>query len=164
MARSRLDLGVHSQAYARSVSISSTARTGMSVSELAKRVGLAGDTIRYYERIGLIPPAPRTPAEHRRYDEGAVDRLQFIQGAQRLGLRLREIRDLLAVRDTGQCPCGPAEVLLRHRIAEIDAEHARLSALRADLVAMADQLPSNTCPDPTPGTWCPPVPDQPGRR
>lgn len=130
----------------------------MSVSDLAlaKRVGLRGDTIRYYERIGLLLPAARTRAEHRRYDETAVDRLRFIQGAQRLGLRLREIGDLLTVRDTGECPCGPAEVLLRHHIAEIDGELARLSALRANLVLMANQLPSPACPDPSPGTWCPP--------
>ena len=70
--------------------------TGMSVSALAGRVGVRPDTVRYYERIGLLPPPARTLAEHRRYDETAVDRLQFVQGAQRLGLRLREINDLLA--------------------------------------------------------------------
>lgn len=70
-----LDLGVRSQVYRRGVSITSAARTGMSVSELAKQVGLGGDTIRYYERIGLIPPARRTPAEHRRYDEDAIEAL-----------------------------------------------------------------------------------------
>ncbi len=105
---------------------------------------------------GLIPPAPRTIGDHRRYGEDAVDRLRFIQGAQRLGLRLREIADLLAVRDTGNCPCQPAEQLLRHRIIEIDAELARLTALRADLVRMADALPGNGPPDPEPGKWCPP--------
>ena len=130
--------------------------TGMSVSALAGRVGVRPDTVRYYERIGLLPPPARTLAEHRRYDETAVDRLQFVQGAQRLGLRLREINDLLAVRDTGTCPCEPAETLLRRHIGEIDAELARLNALRAELVAMADRLPSPDCPDPVPGRWCPP--------
>ncbi|MBA3251504.1 MAG: MerR family DNA-binding protein [Geodermatophilaceae bacterium] len=128
----------------------------MSVAQLGARVGLRPDTIRYYERSGLIPPAPRTTGDHRRYGEDAVDRLRFIQGAQRLGLRLREIADLLAVRDTGNCPCEPAEQLLRHRIIEIDAELARLTALRADLVRMADALPGNGPPDPEPGKWCPP--------
>ncbi len=79
---------------------------GMSVSALAARVGVRPDTVRYYERAGLLPAPARTSAEHRRYDEGAVDRLQFIQGAQRLGLRLREIRDLLAVADTGTAPAS----------------------------------------------------------
>lgn len=81
----------------------------MSVAQLAVRVGVRPDNIRYYERSGLIPPAPRTAADHRRYGEDAVDRLRFIQGAQRLGLRLREIADLIAVRDTGNCPCEPTE-------------------------------------------------------
>ena len=128
----------------------------MSVAQLAARVGVRPDTIRYYDRSGLLPPALRTTGDHRRYDEDSVDRLQFIQGAQRLGLRLRDIANLLAVRDTGSCPCEPAEGLLRQRIDEIDAELARLTALRRDLVRMADALPNSDCPDPEPGKWCPP--------
>jgi DNA-binding transcriptional MerR regulator len=128
----------------------------LSISDLAARTGLRPDTVRYYERVGLMPAPARTSGSHRRYGELAVDRLQFIRGAQRLGLRLADITALLAVRDTGECPCEPAEPLLRSRIAEIDAELERLTRLRADLVAMADQLPSPACPDPVPGTWCPP--------
>ena len=127
----------------------------LTVSALAKQVGVGPDTIRYYEKAGLLPAPERTAADYRSYDESAVDRLRFIQGAQRLGLRLREIKTLLEVRDTGQCPCEPAEQLLRGHIAEIDRDMRRLRALRAELVAMADQLPSPDCPDPTPGTWRP---------
>lgn len=129
----------------------------MTVAQLARRVGVRPDTIRYYERAGLLPPAPRTSGDHRRYGEDAVDRLQFIQGAQRLGLRLREIETLLTVRDTGDCPCEPAEHLLRQRIAEVDAELARLNALRTTLVRMVDALPDPDCLQPEPGTWCPPA-------
>jgi DNA-binding transcriptional MerR regulator len=118
---------------------------GLRVAELAEAVGLSRDTIRYYERAGLLPPPARTPAGYRTYDAGAVDRLRFIQGAQRLGLKLRDIRDLLAVRDTGVCPCEPAEELLRRRLTEIDAEMARLAALRVQLVAMLDELPTDEC-------------------
>jgi DNA-binding transcriptional MerR regulator len=128
----------------------------MSVGQLAARVGVRSDTIRYYERAGLLPPPTRTAADHRRYGEAAIDRLHFIQGAQRLGLRLRDIGDLLSVRDTGNCPCEPAEQLLRRRITEVDAELSRLTALRADLERMADALPRADCPDPEPGKWCPP--------
>lgn len=137
----------------------STATVGdasMSVAQLAARVGVRSDTIRYYERSGLIPPAARTAGDHRRYGEDSVDRLQFIQGAQRLGLRLRDIADLLSVRDTGTCPCEPAEQLLRLRITEVDAELTRLATLRDALVRMVDALPAGDCPDPVPGTWCPP--------
>lgn len=135
-----------------------TTDRGLRVGELAEATGVAPDTVRYYERVGLLPPPRRTPAGYRAYDADAVDRLRFIQGGQRLGLRLRDIADLLAVRDTGVCPCEPAEQLLRRRLAELDAEMARLAALRAEMVAMVDALPSPDCPPPVPGTtWCPPA-------
>jgi DNA-binding transcriptional MerR regulator len=129
---------------------------GLRVAELAEAVGLSSDTIRYYERAGLLPPPARTAAGYRAYDAEAVDRLKFIQGAQRLGLRLRDIAGLLAIRDTGVCACEPAEQLLRRRLAEVDAEMARLAALREQMVAMVEALPSADCPPPSPGSWCPP--------
>jgi len=90
-----------------------------------------------------------------------VDRLRFIQGCQRLGLRLRDIADLLAVRDTGACPCEPAEQLLRRRLGDIDAELARLTTLRAEMTAMLGALTSAECQPPTPGSWCPPANGKP---
>jgi len=128
----------------------------MRVGELAAATGVAADTVRYYERAGLLPAPPRTAAGYRAYDADAVDRLRFIQGAQRLGLRLRDIADLLSVRDTGVCPCEPAEELLHRRLAELDAEMARLAALREQLATMVEALPAGGCPPPVPGTWCPP--------
>jgi DNA-binding transcriptional MerR regulator len=136
-----------------------TADRGLRVAELAAAVGLSADTVRYYERVGLLPPPARTPSGYRAYDPGAVDRLRFVQGAQRLGLRLKDIKELLAVRDTGVCACEPAEQLLRRRLAEVDAEMARLAALRVQMAAMADAIPGAGCPPPTPGTWCPPAPE-----
>ncbi len=131
---------------------------GLRVAELAEAAGLSPDTVRYYERAGLLPPPARTAAGYRAYDGGALDRLRFIQGCQRLGLRLREIADLLAIRDTGVCPCEPAEQLLRRRMAELDADMARLAALRAEMAEMADALPAKNCPPPgSDTTWCPPT-------
>jgi DNA-binding transcriptional MerR regulator len=141
---------------------STTTGRGLRVAELADTVGVSSDTIRYYERAGLLPAPARTAAGYRAYDDSAVDRLRFIQGAQRLGLRLKDILDLLAIRDTGTCPCEPAEQLLRRRLAEVDEQIANLVGLRTEMAAMADALPSLTCPPPSPGTWCPP-PDT-GRR
>ena len=128
----------------------------LSVGQLAARGGVRTDTIRYYERAGLLPEPSRTDGDHRRYGAADVDRLLFIRGAQRLGLRLSEIRELLLVRETGDCPCGPAETLLREHIDEIDREIARLARLRAELAEMVAGLsgPSGPCPDPVPGTWC----------
>jgi DNA-binding transcriptional MerR regulator len=129
---------------------------GMRVTDLASTVRVSADTIRYYERVGLLLPAERGPSGYRRFGPEAIDRLRFIQGAQRLGLRLREIAELLAVRDTGTCPCEPAETLLNRRLAEIDTEMARLAALRAEIAAMVGSIPDGDCPEPTPGTWRPP--------
>jgi DNA-binding transcriptional MerR regulator len=129
----------------------------LSVGQLASRAGVRTDTIRYYERAGLLPPPRRTGGDHRRYGPADVDRLLFIRGAQRLGLRLAEVRDLLAVRDTGECPCEPAEVLLRRHVSEIDREIARLTTLRAQLTGMLTAMPGPGCPDPAPGTWCAPA-------
>jgi DNA-binding transcriptional MerR regulator len=132
---------------------------GLRVAELASLVGLSADSIRYYERIGLLPPPARTPAGYRTYDATAVDRLHFIQGAQRLGLHLSDIRELLSVRDTGVCACEPAEQLLRRRLTDLDAEVARLTTLRAQMVAMLAAIPNAECPQPEPGTWCLPEPE-----
>jgi len=81
----------------------------LTVGQLASRTGVRADTVRYYEREGLLPVPQRTEREHRRYGRDDVDRLLFIRGAQRLGVRLAEIRELLAIRDTGVCACEPAE-------------------------------------------------------
>jgi DNA-binding transcriptional MerR regulator len=128
---------------------------GMTVAALARRVGVKPDTIRYDERVGLLPPPPRTTADHRRYDNTAIDRLRFVQGAQRLGMRLADIRELLALRDAGQCPCEPAADLMRHWLAQIDEQISRLTALREDLQRFVAQIPADDCPEPQPGTWRP---------
>ncbi|KGN31288.1 MerR family transcriptional regulator [Knoellia sinensis KCTC 19936] len=133
-----------------------TASRGLRVGDLAKSAGVSTDTVRFYEREGLIPPPERTSAGYRSYGQSAVDRLAFIQGCQRIGLRLSDIRDLLAIRDTGECPCEPAEEHLQRRIAEVDAELERLTVLRAEMAAMAAALPSDDCQPPPGSTWCPP--------
>ena len=101
------------------------------VSQLAREVGVSADTVRFYEREGLLPAPRRTAAGYRQYDAAMVDRMTFIQGATRLGLSLSDVRDLLAVRDTGVCPCEPAEQHLTRRLAELDEELERMMRLRA---------------------------------
>ena len=116
----------------------------LTVGQLASRTGVRADTIRYYEREGLLPLPQRTEGEHRRYGEADVDRLLFIRGAQRLGLRLAEIRELLAVRDTGTCACEPAEALLRRHVTEIGTEIERLATLRASCSPCSPPCPART--------------------
>ena len=124
----------------------------LTVSMLAKQTGLGVDTIRYYERVGLLPPPSRSRAGYRQYDETTAERLRLIKGAQRLGLRLREIAELLAVRDRGACPCGHTQALIQRRLEEIDAEMARLADLRRELRRVATECAADACSEPD-GAW-----------
>jgi DNA-binding transcriptional MerR regulator len=129
----------------------------LTVSALADQAGLSPDTVRYYERVGLLPEPARSAAGYRLYDQGAVGRLRLIKGAQRAGLRLREIGELLQVADQGQCPCGHTETLLRDRLAEVRAELERLRALEADLIRLLERRPDPSCPEATTAAatwWC----------
>ena len=125
----------------------------LTVGQLAALATVRIDTIRYYEKEGLLPAPRRTGGDHRRYGATDLDRVLFIRGAKRLGLRLAEIRELLEVRDTGACACEPAETLLRQHVAEIATEIERLSVLRDELLAMLTAIPGPDCRDPLPGTW-----------
>ena len=120
----------------------------LTVSALAGQVGLSPDSVRYYERVGLLPEPARSAAGYRLYDQAAVGRLRLIKGAQRAGLRLREIGELLQVADKGQCPCGHTETLLRQRLAEVKLELDRLRALEADLTRLLERQPDPACPQP----------------
>jgi MerR family copper efflux transcriptional regulator len=121
------------------------------ITELANELGLASDTLRYYERSGLIASAGRTPAGYRLYEAATADRVRFIKGAQRSGLRLREIAELLTILDAGNCPCGHTAVIVEQRISEVDAELAHLAALRDALVRL--RRASASCTSPSADRW-----------
>lgn len=118
----------------------------LTVSKLAERVGTSADTVRYYERIGLLPEPDRSPSGYRMYGDDAVDRLQFIKYAQRFGLRLEEISELLAIRERGLCPCGHTRLLLERRLAQLDEDMAAMARLRHDIGQMLDGLPPGDGP------------------
>jgi DNA-binding transcriptional MerR regulator len=127
----------------------------LTVSTLGAEVGLSAATVRYYEHLGLLPAPERTAAGYRQYQQDAISRLRFIKSAQRVGLRLREIAELLAICDQGLCPCGHSEALLRTRMAEIDAQVAALQAVRAELAHVTERYPAAACHDPTATSkWC----------
>ena len=111
----------------------------LTVSKLAEEAGTSADTVRYYERIGLLPEAERSASGYRLYDAEAVERLRFIKRAQRFGLRLEAIGELLDVRQRGLCPCGHTRRLLEDRVAELDEELAALARLREDIARMLDE-------------------------
>lgn len=110
----------------------------LTVSKLARRAGTSPDTVRYYERLGLLRQAERTPAGYREFGEEDVERMRFIQAGQRLGLGLAEIRELLDITEHGLCPCGHARRLLVAKLGEIEAQLASLAAMRDMIRGLLD--------------------------
>lgn len=108
----------------------------LKVSEVAHRAGVSSDAVRFYEKEGLLPAPPRSPSGYREYDEAIPQRIRFIKGAQGMGLKLAEVKELLEIQDKGACPCGHTRSIVERRLGEIDAEIARLSRLRAELAHM----------------------------
>lgn len=106
------------------------------IGELAKAAGVKSDTVRFYERSGLLPAPSRTDAGYRTYNEQSLQRLRFIKKAQALGFTLDEIRRIIAMRagkETCQCVIGMAEATL----SETDL---KLKQLRAFRKGLADNL------------------------
>ena len=107
--------------------------SGLTVSKLADQVGVSADTVRYYERIGLLPEPDRSATGYRLYRDDAVQRLRMIKHAQRFGLRLEEVGELLEIRERGLCPCGHTRTLLERRMGDLDEQIAALTSLREDI-------------------------------
>ena len=112
----------------------------LTIGRLAEAVGLEAKTLRYYDRVGLLPPATRTPAGYRLYDDGAVGRLRFIRRAKALGISLADVRRILAVRDEGVAPCSHILELVSRNLSEVESQIAQLEDLRADLRRLQRQL------------------------
>jgi Hg(II)-responsive transcriptional regulator len=104
--------------------------------ELARRAGVNVETLRFYERQGLMPAPPRRASGYRDYPPETVDLVLFIQRAQHLGFSLREIKELLALREVPRATCGDVLVLAERKIAEIDAKISDLRAMRSALTKL----------------------------
>ena len=106
----------------------------MTAGEVARRAGVSVETLRYYERRGLLPVPARTPGGHRRYDEEAVRFLRSIKEAQAIGFTLAEIEEYLRVVRRGRVPAsGALRVRMAAKIDEIDARIAALRRMRDEL-------------------------------
>ena len=116
----------------------------MRIGELAERVGVNPKTIRFYEERRLLPDPARLASGYRDYGPEDEQRLAFIKAAQRLGLSLADIAEILAFKERGERPCGYVLSVLEAQTADIDRRIGELVRLRAELVALkerADQLP-----------------------
>lgn len=108
----------------------------MKIGEAASKLGINTKTIRFYESIGLIPPARRTASGYRDYDEADIERLEFIKSAQRFALSLDDISEILAFRERGEPPCDYVLGLVEKEISELDGRIREMRALRKELGAL----------------------------
>ena len=124
-----------------------SARSGWTRGALAARTGCNIETIRYYEKIGLLPPPPRSAGGHRLYGEGLVKRLNFVRRSRDLGFSIDEIRELLRLVDGGTYTCGEVEQLARDHVRDIRRKIADLRRLQRVLETMAAQCTGDAVSD-----------------
>ncbi|MBD2093390.1 heavy metal-responsive transcriptional regulator [Microcoleus sp. FACHB-1515] len=116
------------------------------IGSVAKESGLPIKTVRYYEELGLLNILGRTEGGFRIFDSDVLVRLSFIKRAQRLGLSLLEIKELLEVHDRGSSPCEDVKVKLTERLSEVDHQIQQLLLLKGELeglLAMQETEPES---------------------
>jgi DNA-binding transcriptional MerR regulator len=116
--------------------------SGLKIGQVAKRAGVRVDTVRFYEREGLLPKAARTPSGYRMFSPTTVERVVFIKEAQCLGVTLVELADFLRSLDRGEANPKDTRARLEGVLARIDARLAELRRIRRNLVTALDGLDS----------------------
>jgi DNA-binding transcriptional MerR regulator len=110
----------------------------LSPRELAESAGISTDTLRYYERRGVLPRPARTQGGYRRYPPAAVARVAMIRRALAIGFSIADLSRVLREREQGGAPCRRVRAIVSARLSRIDAELAALSALKHDLVQLLE--------------------------
>lgn len=103
------------------------------IGEVARRATIGVDTLRYYEKLGLLAPAGRTDSGYRLYDDAVFERLSFIRKAQSIGFTLEEIGRIVADAADGKLPCEEVRRMAANRLVELDERLRELNRLRRDL-------------------------------
>jgi MerR family transcriptional regulator, copper efflux regulator len=110
--------------------------TTLRAGEIARRTGVSTDTVRYYERRGLLPPVPRRANGYRSYPESAVQRIIVIRRALDAGFSIKELSQILRERDGGGAPCRRVLAIGQERLGDLERRIDQLIALRDDLRAL----------------------------
>jgi MerR family mercuric resistance operon transcriptional regulator len=122
----------------------------MTIGKLAKSAGVGIETIRFYERKGLIPEPPRRRSGYREYDEESVARVQFIRGAKELGFTLKEIDGLLSIRVDPDSPCQDVNRRIDSKIGDIEEKIQMLERIKTTLLRLSAECqgkgPVSECP------------------
>jgi Cu(I)-responsive transcriptional regulator len=120
---------------------------GISIGELARATGTKAETIRYYERIGLLPKPSRTAANYRSYGSAELARLSFIRRARALGFTIEQVGALLDLADNRARSCEAVDALAKEHLTAIEAKISDLSALRRELADLIGQCSRGTIAD-----------------
>jgi Cu(I)-responsive transcriptional regulator len=118
-----------------------------SIGELARATGTKVETIRYYERIGLLPLPARTGGNYRAYARPHLERLGFIRRGRDLGFSLDGVRELLRLSDDRDRPCTEVDRIARAHLAQVERKLADLTMLRGELRQLIDQCRHGTVAD-----------------
>jgi MerR family copper efflux transcriptional regulator len=122
-----------------------TASRSLTIGQVAARAGVAIDTVRYYERRGVIPPVVRRASGYRAFPAETVERIGFVKELQSLGFNLDEIIGLLKLVDSDAATCGPARERAIAVLDRIDAKLHALSATRRRLASLLEACDAGTC-------------------
>ena len=123
---------------------------GLRTSDVAEQAGVNLETIRFYERQGLLPKPPRTASGYRTFSTDYVRRIRFIKRTQELGFSLKEIKELLALRVDPRTTCADIRQRVEAKIADVDEKMRTLQAMKKVLKRM-----NETCPTRGPTSECP---------
>ena len=122
----------------------------MTIGEVAKRSGVNTQTIRFYERKGLVLPAARNGSGYRLYTDDAVRRIRFIKHAQEIGFSLKEIVHLLSLQVVPDSTCGDVKVQAEEKIRDVDEKIRKLQDMKAALGRLVEKCdgigPVSECP------------------
>lgn len=123
---------------------------GLTAGKAARAAGVGVETLRFYEREGILAPSTRTPSGYRVYDQAAIDRLHFIQRAQALGFTLREIRELIALDSDPNAECGDLRERATRKLDVVEKKISELERIRNGLAVLLDSCdagqPLRDCP------------------
>jgi len=122
----------------------------LTIGEVAKRAAVHIETLRYYERRGLIPKPRRSPSNYRLYPADTVRRVAFVKGAQELGFSLRDIEELLSLRAAPKARCADVRTRAEAKMRDIDEKLRTLRRMRKALARLVGQCsgkgPITNCP------------------
>src|SRR5712692_4624854 len=122
----------------------------LSIGQVARRAGVGVETVRFYEREGLLEEPPRRASGYRQYSEQVVTRLHFIKRAQKLGFSLKEISELLLLRVDAQTSCDEVRQRTEAKLAEVERKLVELQRMRQALLQVhslcSGQGPTGRCP------------------